>query len=86
MIYKVVIDATKALDALSKLGIKQSIKKENFLFVDAENPDGACHAAIEKLEDKILQEKISDEVVDFLEDGMIKDGIVLYRKWLRPEH
>ena len=28
MIYKVVIDATKALDALNKMGVKESIKKE----------------------------------------------------------
>ena len=69
MIYKVVIDATKALNALKKMGVQESVKKENFFFVEAENPDGACHAAIEKLEDKILQEKINDEVVDFLEDS-----------------
>ena len=70
MIYKVVIDATKALDALNKMGVKRNIKKENFLFVDAENPDGACHAAIDKLMDQIIKEKLSDEVVDFLEDEL----------------
>ena len=71
MIYKVVIDATRALDALNKIGIKENVGKQNFFFVEADNPDGACHAAIEKLEDKILQEKINDEVVDFLEDELI---------------
>ena len=70
MIYKVAIDATKALKELNKLGVKESIKKENFLFVDAENPDGACHGAINKLEDLIIKEKFSEEVVDFLEDEL----------------
>lgn len=70
MIYKVAIDATKALKELNKLGVKESIKKENFLFVDAENPDAACHGAINKLEDLIIKEKFSEEVVDFLEDEL----------------
>ena len=70
MIYKVVIDATKAMDALSELGIRYSVRKQNHLFVDAESPDGACHAAFNKLQDKIISEQISDEVVDYLEDEM----------------
>ena len=70
MIYKVVIDATSALKALNKLGVKESIKKQNFLFIDAENPDAACHGAINKLQDSIIKEKFSEEVVDFLEDEL----------------
>ena len=70
MIYKVVIDGTKALEALNKLGIKKSVLKENFLFVDAENPDGACHGAIDKLQDNIIKEKFTEEIVDFLEDEL----------------
>ena len=70
MIYKVVIDATKALDALKKLDVKYNIKKENFLFVDAENPDDACYAAFQKLQDQIIDEKFSEEVVDYLEDEL----------------
>ena len=49
------IDATKAMNALQELGIKYSVRKQNHLFVDAESPDG---------------ERISDEVVDYLEDEM----------------
>ncbi len=70
MIYKVVIDATKALKKLNKMGVKESVKKENFLFVDAQDPDGACYGAIEKLTDQIIKEELSDEVVDFLEDEL----------------
>ena len=70
MIYKVVIDATRAVDPLNKMGVKKSIKKSNFLFVDAENPDAACHKAIDKLQDLIIKEKFSEEVVDFLEDEL----------------
>ena len=70
MTYKVVIDATKALDKLNEMGINESVVKENYLFVDANNPDGACHAAIEKLMDQIIKEKLSDEIVDFLDDEL----------------
>ena len=70
MIYKVVIDATQALEALNKLEVKYSIKKENFIFVDADNPDAACHAAFEKLQDQIIDENFSEEVVNFLEDEL----------------
>jgi len=70
MIYKVVIDAEKALNALNKLGVIKNVKKEMYLFVDAEDPDGACYGAMEKLMDQIIKEKLSDEVVDFLEDEL----------------
>jgi len=84
MIYKVVIDATKALETLNKIGIKKHVQKTNFFFVEADNPDGACHAAIEKLEDKILQEKINDEVVNFLEDELIHSIKITELMKIRP--
>ena len=84
MIYKVVIDATKALPALRKMGIKASVKKENFLFVDAENPDGACYGAIEKLMDQIIKENLSDEVVDFLENELNHSVKIVALTRVRP--
>ena len=66
------------------MGVKESIKKENFLFVDAENPDGACHGAIEKLMDQIIKEKLSDEVVDFLEDELHHSVKIVALTKVRP--
>ena len=66
------------------MGVKESIKKENFLFVDAENPDGACHGAIEKLMDQIIKEKLSDEVVDFLEDELHHSVNIVALTKVRP--
>ena len=34
--------------------VKAHAYGNDFLFVDAENPDGACHGAIEKLMDQII--------------------------------
>ena len=70
MIYKIVIDATNALDALKKLGISKSVVKQNHLFVEANNPDEACFAAVDKLKDGIIAENISEEIVEFLEEEL----------------
>ena len=66
------------------MGVKKSIKQENFLFVDAEDPDGACHGAIEKLMDQIIKEKLSDEVVDFLEDELRYNVKIVALTKVRP--
>jgi predicted house-cleaning noncanonical NTP pyrophosphatase (MazG superfamily) len=84
MIYKVMVDAEKALDALNKLGVRNSVKKVMHLFVDAENPDSACHEAIEKLMDNIIKEKLSDEIVDFLEDELTHNVRVIELTRVRP--
>ncbi len=78
------IDATKAMNALQELGIKYSVRKQNHLFVDAESPDGACYAAFNKLQDQIIAERISDEVVDYLEDEMRHSVKVIKLTKVRP--
>ena len=52
--------------------------------MDAESPDGACHAAFNKLQDKIISEQISDEVVDYLEDEMCHSVKVTKLTKVRP--
>ena len=66
------------------MGVKQSVKKENYLFVDAQDPDGACYGAIEKLMDQIIKEQISDEVIDFLEDELLYDVKITALIKVRP--
>ena len=70
MIYKVLVDATKAFDDLRKMGIKYSIKKKMYMFVDADDPDEACYKAVEKISDQIISENLSDEIINFLEDEL----------------
>ena len=72
MIYKVVIDAKKALNALNKLGITAA-KKEYFFWQDADNPDAACYEAVEQLKDLIIRINLTEEVVDYLEEELIHE-------------
>ena len=64
--------------------VKAHAYGNDFLFVDAENPDGACHGAIEKLMDQIIKEKLSDEVVDFLEDELHHSVKIVALTKVRP--
>jgi hypothetical protein len=47
--YKVQIDLTDAMKKIKKLGIKDIIKGRYWIKVHANDPDGACHAATEKV-------------------------------------
>jgi hypothetical protein len=44
-----------------------------FFFVDADNPDGACHSALDKLKTRIIEEELTDEIVDYLEDELVHE-------------
>tara|TARA_Y100000593_G_scaffold73841_1_gene135741 strand:+ start:6794 stop:7051 length:258 start_codon:yes stop_codon:yes gene_type:complete len=83
MIYKIVIDARKALNALNKLGIKAA-KKEYFFWQDADNPDEACHAAVEQLKDLIIRVNLTEEVVDYLEEELIHEIKIVKLVKIRP--
>ena len=73
MIYKIQIDARRIINPLHKLGVKQINQDMLFFFVDAENPDGACHTALNKLKTKIIEEELTDEIVDYLEDELVHE-------------
>ena len=60
----------KALDSLKKMGIKKSITNKNTYFIDGDDPDSACFEAFNKLKDVIISEKISDEIVEYLEEDL----------------
>ena len=53
MIYKIKIDTRKAIESLNKLGITRVDQENLFFFVNAENPDDACHIALNKLKTKV---------------------------------
>ena len=48
MIYKVTIDITESLLILNKMGVN-GLKDTIYFFVEAENPDEACHKSLDKL-------------------------------------
>ena len=73
MIYKIKIDARKAIEALNKLGITRVDQENLFFFVNAENPDDACHIALNKLKTKVIEEDLTDEIVDYLEDELVHE-------------
>lgn len=71
MIYKVSMEVKKkALDSLEKMGIKKSVTNKNIYFIDGEDPDSVCFEAFNKLKDSIITEKISDEIVEYLEEDL----------------
>ena len=83
MIYKVVIETGKALNALNKLGV-QADKKHYHFWQDAGDPDAACHDAVEQFKDLIIRTNLTEEVVDYLEEGLIHDIRIVKLVKVRP--
>ena len=73
MIYKIKIDTRKIINPLNELGITTVDQDNLFFFVNAENPDDACHIALNKLKTKIIEEDLTDEIVDYLEDELVHE-------------
>ena len=84
MIYKIKIDTRKAIESLNKLGITTVSQENLFFFVNAENPDDACHIALNKLKTKIIEEDLTDEIVDYLEDELVHEIKVIKLRRVSP--
>ena len=84
MIYKIKIDARKAIESLNKLGITRVDQENLFFFVNAENPDDACHIALNKLKTKVIEEDLTDEIVDYLEDELVQEIKVVKLRRVSP--
>jgi hypothetical protein len=41
--------------------------------VEADNPDEACHRSLDKLKTSIIEQKLTEEIVDYLEDELHND-------------
>ena len=83
MIFKIVIDTKKALNALNKLDVS-AVKGVYHFWQDAEDPDAACHEAIQQLKDLIVRINLTEEVVDYLEEDLIHDIRVVKLVKVRP--
>jgi hypothetical protein len=84
MIYKIKIDTRKAIEPLNKLGITTVDQENLFFFVNGENPDDACHIALNKLKTKIIEEDLTDEIVDYLEDELVHEIKVVKLRRVSP--
>ncbi len=84
MIYKIKIDTRKAIKSLNELGITRVDQENLFFFVNAENPDDACHIALNKLKTKVIEEDLTDEIVDYLEDELVHEIKVVKLRRVSP--
>ena len=74
----------KALDNLKKMGIEKSITNKNMYFIDGDDPDSACFEAFNKLKDSIINEKISEEIVEYIEEDLHNEVKVTKLLKVRP--
>ena len=85
MIYKVSMEINKkALENLKKMGIQKSVTAKNMYFVDGNDPDSVCFEAFNKLKDSIVDEKISEEIVEYLEEDLRNEVKVTKLLKVRP--
>ncbi len=73
-----------ALQALKKMGIKKSVTAKNMYFVDGNDPDSVCFEAYNKLKDAIINERISEEIVEYLEEDLRNEVKVTKLLKVRP--
>jgi len=74
----------KALETLKKMGIQKSVTTKNMYFVDGNDPDSVCFEAFNKLKDSIVDEKISEEIVEYLEEDLRNEVKVTKLLKVRP--
>ena len=72
MIYKITVSTKNIIQPHNKLGV-EDIDEKSFFFVEAADPDDACYKALNKLKTKIIEQNLTDEVVDYLEDELHND-------------
>ena len=74
----------KALETLKKMGIQKSVTTKNMYFVDGNDPDSVCFEAYNKLKDAIINEKISEEIAEYLEEELRNEVKVTKLLKVRP--
>ena len=83
MIYKITVSTKNIIQPLNKLGV-EDIDEKSFFFVEAADPDDACYKALNKLKTKIIEQNLTDEVVDYLEDELHNDTKVISLRGVKP--
>lgn len=67
-IYKVELDLSLVISRLTKYDLQQYNSSRPTVFVQAENPDDACHLAYYQLAEIILRQDLSTETALFIRD------------------
>ena len=83
MIYKITVSTKNIIQPLNKLGV-EDIDEKSFFFVEAADPDDACYKALNKLKTKIIEQNLTDEIVDYLEDELHNDTKVISLRGVKP--
>ena len=83
MIYKIAVNSSRITESLSKLGVNLESEKQ-FYFIEADDPDEACHQALNKIKTKIISNKLNDEIVDFVEDELHNEIRITKLTRVRP--
>ena len=67
-IYKVKLDLSLVIARLKKYNLQQYNSAHPTIFVQADNPDDACHLAYYQLAEKILKQDLSSETALFVRE------------------
>ena len=67
-IYKVELDLSLVMGRLKKYSLQQYNSTYPTVFVEANNPDGACHLAYYQLAEIILKQDLSSETALFVRE------------------
>tara|TARA_B100002019_G_scaffold227060_1_gene200166 strand:+ start:3988 stop:4251 length:264 start_codon:yes stop_codon:yes gene_type:complete len=71
-IYKVLMDMTNVIARLKRFDLGTYNSAAPVIFVEAEDPDGACYKAYHKLNLKLLKKDHSVESIEFVK-GIMND-------------
>lgn len=73
----------KIIQPLNELGVDE-LDRKSFFFVEATDPDDACYKALNKLKSRIIEQNLTDEIVDYLEDELHNDTKVISLRGVKP--
>jgi|TARA_Y100000401_G_scaffold87388_1_gene72859 2,3-bisphosphoglycerate-independent phosphoglycerate mutase len=73
----------KIIQPLNELGVDE-LDRKSFFFVEAADPDDACYKALNKLKTRIIEQNLTDEIVDYLEDELHNDTKVISLRGVKP--
>ena len=83
MIYKITMCTKKIIQPLNELGV-DDLDHKNFFFVEAADPDDACYKSLNKMKTRIIEQNLTDEIVDYLEDELHNDTKVISLRGVKP--
>jgi|TARA_Y100000996_G_scaffold401461_1_gene372426 hypothetical protein len=70
-IYKVYMDLSLITSSLKKFDLKEYSSNFPTIFVDAEDPDGACHSAYYRLVEIVLKQDSSKETSRLIKELLL---------------